>query len=88
MAVCRKLCGYDPILEEQANEILAQDRRSQGRSKRDRVDYLTDGQMYRRRRREIYNKNGYPESHLYNGLFKRAYNPSMNKKRGATSSEE
>ena len=78
-------CGVDPYLEEQADRILAEDRKRRKAGAED--DYLSPGQLESRQYREVYNKNGVPESHLYNGIFRRAYNPMMNKK-GARPSDE
>lgn len=81
-----RLVGVDPYLEEQADRILAEDRKRS--AKEDDGDYLTDGQMDSRRQREVYNKNGVPESHLYNGLFRRAYNPLIGKRGRSPSQDE
>lgn len=75
-----RFSGVDPYLEEEADLILAEDRRRLGRSN-ESVDWLSPGQLERRREREVYNKNGVPESHLYEGLFKRAYNPNFGKRK-------
>lgn len=82
-------CGPDWELEEQAAEFLAAARRKEkelGIQVED--NYLTEGQLFRRRYREVYNKNGFPETHFYSGLFRRVYNPAMNKQIGATSDGE
>lgn len=81
-----RMAGVDPYLEEQADKILAEDRKKNPENSDN--DYLTDGQMESRRQREIYNKNGFPESHLYSGLFRRAYNPLIGKRGRSPSQDE
>lgn len=63
----------DYSLEEKADELLAQ-RRREGHPDDDYL-VLSPGQMDRRRSREIYNRNGFPEAHLFNGLYRRVHNP-------------
>lgn len=82
-----RLIGVDPYLEEQADRILAEDRARRGAASKE-DGYLTDGQMDSRRQREVYNKNGVPESSLYSGLFRRAYNPLIGKRGAKPSSDE
>lgn len=72
--------GVDPFLEEQGDRILAEDRKRRGVEAKNEDGYLTPGQLESRRYREVYNKNGFPESHLYSGLFRRVYNPMINKR--------
>lgn len=79
--------GPDPYLEELADKILADDRRSRGRRKKSEETYLTPGQLGRRKFREVYNKNGFPEPHLYSGLFRRAYDPRVNKRKANPSDD-
>lgn len=69
--------GTDYDLEDIADGILAQYRREQGKDDDDPYEVLSPGQMLRRQSREVLNKNGVPEVHLYSGLFRRAYNPKM-----------
>jgi len=70
--------GVDYTLEERADALLAQSRREHPRSQdEDPYEVLSPGQMDRRRSREIYNKNGFPEPHLFAGLYRRAHNPKM-----------
>lgn len=83
-----RLMGVDPYLEEQADKILADDRKRRGAKAASEDNYLTDGQMESRRQREVYNKNGVPESSLYNGLFRRAYNPLIGKRGAKPSSDD
>lgn len=83
-----RLIGVDPYLEEQADRILAEDRKSQNLKDKSETDYLTEGQMESRRQREVYNKNGFPEGQLYNGLFRRAYNPMIGKRGAKPSSDD
>lgn len=44
--------------------------------------------MDRRRSREIYNKNGFADPHLYSGLYRRAYNPRMHDRPSRTNDGE
>lgn len=83
-----RLMGVDPYLEEQADRILAEDRKRRGAKAVAEDGCLTDGQMDSRRQREVYNKNGVPEASLYNGLFRRAYNPLIGKRGEKSSSED
>lgn len=79
--LCPIINGTDLILEEEADRILAKGR--EGITKlSEKKDYLSPGQLERRRWREVYNKNGFPEPHLFSGQFNRAYNPLLNKKKG------
>lgn len=82
--------GVDWNLEEYADEMLAQARREVPRSQDDDpYEVLSVGQLDRRRSREIYNRNGFPEPHLYSGLYRRAYNPVMaDRKRGSWADAE
>lgn len=70
--------GVDYSLEEEADELLAQCRR-EGHPEDDYL-VLSPGQMDRRRSREIYNRNGFPESHLFSGLYRRVHNPLIGTK--------
>lgn len=83
-----RLVGVDPYLEEQADRILAEDRKNQAAEGNSENDYLTEGQIESRRQREVYNKNGFPEGQLYNGLFRRAYNPMIGKRGAKPSSDD
>ena len=66
--------GVDWDLETQADELLRQSR--VGITKvSDKQDFLTNDQLERRRCREVYNRNGIPDAHLYSGLYRRAWNP-------------
>lgn len=74
MAEKRVKSGVDEKLEEAADLILAAYRKNIKKHS-DKKDYFTTAQLDYRRAREIYNKNGFPEAGLYQGLFKRCYNP-------------
>lgn len=73
--------GIDYNLEDYADELLAQNRRENPRSQdQDPYEVLSPGQLDRRRSREIYNRNGFPEAHLFSGIYRRAHNPLLNKR--------
>lgn len=74
--LCPITCGTNLDLEEQADRLLA-DGRAGVTKLSEKKDYLSPGQLDRRRWREVYNRNGFPEPHLYSGLFNRAYNPVL-----------
>lgn len=74
--LCSITCGTNLELEEMADRILA-DGRAGVTKLSEKQDYLSTGQLDRRRQREIYNRNGFPEPHLFSGMFNRAYNPVM-----------
>lgn len=72
--------GIDWELEEQAMEILMNDRKSRNVTKHsEKQDWFSYGQMYRRKSREIITTSGVPEKGIVSGMFKRAYNPNMRK---------
>lgn len=80
--LCRTSSGVDLSLEEMANYLLATARRGTTRHSELR-DYLSQSQLDLRASREIYPAQGFPESHLFSGLYRRVYNPNA---RGAHSS--
>jgi hypothetical protein len=63
--------GVDYTIEEDADRLLADDRRRNGVQD----DYLSKDQMNLRRQKEIYNVNGVSEEMMYSGLFRREHNP-------------
>ena len=67
--------GIDWELEEQADRLLADQRRSTTTKHTEMRDYLSVGQLERRMAREIYTSTGFPEESLYRGITKRAYYP-------------
>lgn len=67
-------CGVDWELEALADQLLCESRKGVTRVSEKR-DFLTADQLERRRAREVYNRNGVPDPHLYSGLYRRAYNP-------------
>ena len=62
-------------LEEEADRILADQRRETTRKHSEMKDYLSKGQMETRISREIYTSAGFPDESLMSGMVKRAYNP-------------
>lgn len=81
--MCRTKSGTDLTLEEMADVLLADSRRGIVKHSELR-DWLSPSQLDLRWRREVYPKSGVPESHLFSGIYGRAYNP---KSRGTTSSK-
>ncbi len=68
-------CGVDWELEAQADVLLRASR--EGLTKvSDKQDFLTTDQLERRRCREVLVAQGFPESHLYSGIYRRAWNPN------------
>lgn len=83
----RIMNGVNLELEEEADRILARGRVGVTKLS-EKKDYLSQGQLDRRRWREVYCKNGIPDVHLYSGLFKRAYNPNTNERRRGNNTSE
>lgn len=80
--------GIDWELDEEATRLLMNDRKDRNVTRHsEKRDWLSPGQMYRRKSREINPTGGVPEKRIVNGLFKRAYNPNTRKtvKRDETS---
>ena len=68
--------GIDATLEEEADRLLAEDRRARGVTRHsDMQDYFSEGQLYRRTSREVITSAGVPDASLYCGIFKRTYCP-------------
>lgn len=87
MSLCPTTSGTDLELEEQADRILAKGR--EGVTKlSEKKDYLSPSQLARRYQREVYNRTGRPEVHLYSGMFHRAYNALMADRKRAGGSDE
>lgn len=71
--------GIHPVVEAEANEWLRRSR--EGVTKlSEKKDFLTEEQLALRGDREIPNGHGYPEEHLFSGMYKRAYNPLAGKR--------
>lgn len=68
--------GEDLSIEEQANEILINSRRQEGKNA-DRREWLTTEQILLRQHKEVYNQNGFPDSALVSGMYKRIHNPLL-----------
>ena len=73
----RVACGEYLALEIVAYEILAEDRRKGSKRIVDQQFWLSEEQLKMRHDREVYNKNGVAEASLYQGMYRRAYNPMM-----------
>lgn len=66
-----------------ALQILEADRRkSKDQSFASKQFWLTPDQLEMRLGREVYNSNGFPEAHIRQGIYGRAYNPLMGKRPG------
>lgn len=72
--LCRTRSGSDWEIEMLADQILADGRRGVMKHSELR-DYLSPSQLDLRRSREIMPTQGYPEAHIFSGLYRRAYNP-------------
>ncbi len=81
--LCRVISGSDLGLEDLSDTILAEGRKGVVKHSELR-DYLTHDQLKRRRDREAYPKQGFPEKHFYQGIYSRPYNETS---RGTTSSK-
>lgn len=66
--------GIDYLAEEQADDLLTASRKDNRRIS-DR-DWLTKEQLALRIAKEVYNENGFPDSSLVSGMYKRIYNPN------------
>ena len=73
--------GEDMSFEERANEILVTSRRLEGKDA-DRREWLTTEQILLRQHKEVYNQNGFPDSSLVSGIYKRVYNPNAGSRPG------
>jgi hypothetical protein len=73
----RVACGEYLALEIVAYEILAEDRRNGSKRIVDQQFWLSEEQFSLRYKHEVYNKNGVAEASLYQGMYRRAYNPLM-----------
>ena len=79
--------GEDLLVEEQANEILVNNRRQEGKNA-DRREWLTAEQILLRQHKEVYNQNGFPDASLVSGIYKRAHNPNAGNRPGRHSRSE
>ena len=86
-APLRLRSGEDLSCEEQANEILVTSRRREGKDA-DRREWLTTEQILLRQHKEVYNQNGFPDSSLVSGMYKRTYNPNAGGRPGRSSKGE
>lgn len=66
--------------EEEALDILNEERRQGSKAISDRQFWLTPAQLDHRYNHEIYNMNGVPEIHLGSGIYHRVYNPLFGKR--------
>lgn len=85
--VMRLRSGEDLSAEEQANEILVNSRRAEGKNA-DRREWLTTEQILLRQHKEVYNQNGFPDASLVSGIYKRAHNPNAGTRPGRYSKSE
>lgn len=85
--VLRLRSGEDLCAEEQANEILVNSRRQEGKNA-DRREWLTTEQILLRQHKEVYNQNGFPDSSLVSGMYKRVHNPNAGNRPGRNSKSE
>ena len=72
--VLRLRSGKDESVEEEADRLLAQSREGVTALSEKR-DFLTRDQLMLRASREVLNRNGFSDSSLMSGLFRRTYNP-------------
>lgn len=79
--------GEDMSIEEQANEMLVNSRRREGKFA-DRREWLTTEQIMLRQHKEVYNQNGFPDVSLVSGMYRRAHNPNAGNRPGKHKSEE
>lgn len=79
--------GEDPGSEEIANEILVESRRQEGKDA-DRRAWLTIEQITLRQHKEVYNQNGFPDSSLMSGMYRRAHNPHAGNRPGKSGKSE
>lgn len=86
-APMRLRSGEDLGCEEQANEILVTSRRLEGKDA-DRREWLTTEQILLRQHKEVYNQNGFPDSSLVSGMYKRIYNPNAGGRPGRSGKSE
>jgi hypothetical protein len=87
MTPMRLRSGEDLSAEEHANEILVNNRRQEGKNA-DRREWLTTEQILLRQHKEVYNQNGFPDSSLVSGMYKRAHNPNANSRPGRNGKSE
>lgn len=72
--------GEWPLAEEQALEILQDERRAGSKAIKDKNDWLTPDQLKLRQDREVLNQNGVPDGRLLQGIYHRSYNPMMGRR--------
>lgn len=86
-ALLRLRSGEDLSFEERANEILVTSRRLEGKNA-DRREWLTTEQILLRQHKEVYNQNGFPDSSLMSGMYKRTHNPNAGGRPGRFNKSE
>jgi hypothetical protein len=68
------LSGVNYSVEDEADRLLADGRR--GTTKlADKTDYLSPEQLALRKSKEVLNHHGVPDSRLFSGMYRRAFNP-------------
>lgn len=71
--------GINYKIEADANEWLRKGR--EGVTKlSEKKDYLTEEQLSLRNDREVPNGHGFPEAHIFSGMYRRSYNPLAGKR--------
>ena len=66
--------GVDYKLEEEADKMLADSRRGVT-SMSAKTDYLSKEQLALRQSKEVFNRQGVPDSAFMSGMYRRAFNP-------------
>lgn len=79
--------GVDFALEEEADRLLAENRKSISVISEKR-DYLTKDQLQLRAQREITNQTGVCDESIVRGLFRKAYNPNFGKRPDGRASDD
>lgn len=78
--------GIDYVVEEQADDLLTASRKDNKRIS-DR-DWLTKEQLALRIQKEVYNENGFPDSSLVSGMYRRAYSPLAGRRPNGRKSDD
>ena len=68
------LSGTNYAIEDEADRLLAEGRRGTTRYS-EKTDYLSPEQLAFRKSKEVLNHHGVPDSRLFCGMYRRAYNP-------------
>jgi hypothetical protein len=68
------ISGTNYAIEDEADRILAAGRRGTTRYS-EKTEYLSPEQLAFRKSKEVMNHHGVPDSRLFCGMYRRAYNP-------------